>query len=368
MAADEGRLEVGAMGNVRETDSQSTKSGRNIDVHNYARYRASILFVFCLLFFGVRQTVVLQFGWRTQPMQNPNALFANIDLPEIVPIAKRLRKPRRAAQTPQEKEQKQERLATLLDRKGRAAIRVAAKPELLPTRSHLPDSLPDERMDLDDADAVDLGDATGLYALFLNPYGKLKSNGLLLQMPSGPARLTWAEAKPPFLRVPIPPRHNRKGQGEMEIVPGLGERLSLKGKASVGGDIFPIGELRASDGRTMCDDAAIEFLRRLLENPGEVLATAGREMGVCVFCGRKLSDGRSARLGFGKSCAQKFGMLWGLDVEKDEAALAAAVAQQNAERAEHEIAQAAEDARSATDAEIAEPESTKTGAECDTKE
>lgn len=54
-----------------------------------------------------------------------------------------------------------------------------------------------------------------------------------------------------------------------------------------------------------------ELLIRLAADPERVAAEYGRLSGACCFCNRALKDERSTEVGYGKTCASRFGLSWG---------------------------------------------------------
>lgn len=74
------------------------------------------------------------------------------------------------------------------------------------------------------------------------------------------------------------------------------------------GRIEPNGTL--VPGRDLCDEVR-ELLRELADKPAETAAKHGKLTGHCCFCARRLSDERSTQVGYGKVCADHFGMPWG---------------------------------------------------------
>lgn len=77
------------------------------------------------------------------------------------------------------------------------------------------------------------------------------------------------------------------------------------------GRISPAGELelgRDAGGRR---DELVPLLERLASEPAKVAAEYGHLTGNCCFCSRKLSDDRSIAVGYGSTCAKKFGLAWG---------------------------------------------------------
>lgn len=54
-----------------------------------------------------------------------------------------------------------------------------------------------------------------------------------------------------------------------------------------------------------------EFIDRLTAQPVEFLAECSKDMGRCCYCNKPLSDSRSKQVGYGPTCASKWGLPWG---------------------------------------------------------
>ena len=77
------------------------------------------------------------------------------------------------------------------------------------------------------------------------------------------------------------------------------------GKISPNGvlELYREGEQRRAE--------LVPLLVRLAEEPARVAAEFGHLTGHCCFCALKLSDSRSAGVGYGQTCAKRFGLPWG---------------------------------------------------------
>jgi hypothetical protein len=113
-------------------------------------------------------------------------------------------------------------------------------------------------------------------------------------------------------------------------VDGVGEvRLSLAGaKAKQPGTVTvaepkPYGEAKwfgriqrdgsyepSRDGR-LAGEAITTKLKAFAADPAKVASEHGRLTGRCCFCNLKLTDERSTATGFGKQCADNYGLAWG---------------------------------------------------------
>lgn len=77
------------------------------------------------------------------------------------------------------------------------------------------------------------------------------------------------------------------------------------------GRISPRGELELGRDAPPVRAALVELLEKLAANPAQVAADFGHLTGNCCFCARKLADDRSVFVGYGQTCAKKFGLPWG---------------------------------------------------------
>lgn len=64
------------------------------------------------------------------------------------------------------------------------------------------------------------------------------------------------------------------------------------------------------------DEKVTKFLISFASNPEEVAAEHGRLTGKCCFCNRGLKDERSTSVGYGKTCAENYGLQWGKVLSK----------------------------------------------------
>jgi len=70
---------------------------------------------------------------------------------------------------------------------------------------------------------------------------------------------------------------------------------------------YPNAGFRSASGRS----AFGQVLKALAENPAAVAAAYGKLTGNCCFCGSNLSNARSTGVGYGKTCAEHYGLSWG---------------------------------------------------------
>ena len=131
----------------------------------------------------------------------------------------------------------------------------------------------------------------------------LKRPKLWLQLPDGtPVRVTVA--------------------GEKSSTPG---HLTLTDGESFGsnrffGKIAPDGVLTLGGDGYDVQKPLVELLKRLASDPAHVAAEFGHLTGHCCFCSLPLTDERSVMVGYGQTCAEKYGLDWGArPVEKTAA-------------------------------------------------
>ena len=77
------------------------------------------------------------------------------------------------------------------------------------------------------------------------------------------------------------------------------------------GRIDTNGDLYLSHSGKEVKDELIDLLTRLINDPEKVASEYGKLTGNCFACHRQLSDDRSIEVGYGKVCADKFGLRWG---------------------------------------------------------
>lgn len=77
------------------------------------------------------------------------------------------------------------------------------------------------------------------------------------------------------------------------------------------GRIDTNGDLYLSHSGKEVKDELIDLLTRLINDPEKVASEYGKLTGNCFACHRQLSDDRSVEVGYGKVCADKFGLRWG---------------------------------------------------------
>lgn len=78
------------------------------------------------------------------------------------------------------------------------------------------------------------------------------------------------------------------------------------------GRISPSGALELGRDAPPVRDALVDLLVHLASDPAKVAADFGHLTGNCCFCNKKLTDDRSVAVGYGQTCAKKFGLRWGV--------------------------------------------------------
>lgn len=141
-------------------------------------------------------------------------------------------------------------------------------------------------------EAVDVGDLSGVIALFDQAAKHLKFPAVVLGEGDATIRLTVAGP-------------TSKAPGTINVTsPGPFETRTWYGR------IDRTGKLSQSS-KAALPDGAVDRLRRFAADPVAVAAEHGRKTGACCFCARELTDQRSVAVGYGPICADHFGLPWG---------------------------------------------------------
>ena len=77
------------------------------------------------------------------------------------------------------------------------------------------------------------------------------------------------------------------------------------GRIDTNGDLY-----LSSNGKEVKDELT-DLLTRLVNDPEKVASEYGKLTGNCFACHKQLTDDRSIEVGYGKVCANKFGLNWG---------------------------------------------------------
>jgi Family of unknown function (DUF6011) len=136
-----------------------------------------------------------------------------------------------------------------------------------------------------------VGDLSGILALFAKAKAHLKFPAIVLQASGNIIRINVA-----------------------------GERAKVPGSLSVTGERGDDGR-RAWFGRVLTDGTfqpsaeatpqITDMLRAFAADPVKVAGDYGRLTGACCFCSIPLKDERSTAVGYGKICADHYGLPWG---------------------------------------------------------
>jgi hypothetical protein len=81
------------------------------------------------------------------------------------------------------------------------------------------------------------------------------------------------------------------------------------GQSQFFGRISPAGIMEPGrDGSQEQRDELAKLMQRLAADPASTAAAFGHMTGSCTFCGLPLTDERSVAVGYGQTCAKKYGM------------------------------------------------------------
>lgn len=157
-----------------------------------------------------------------------------------------------------------------------------------------------ERKAMQGTPSVDVGDMGGVLALMKQGASKLQHPKVRLALPDGsPVVLTIAG---PTAKVP----------GSINVTDG-----GPYGNNTWYGRVSPQGQWdksRSVFGGTMT--ALTTLLADLAKDPAGVASAYGKLTGNCCFCCKPLTDDRSAGVGYGKVCADKYNLPWGVKAAK----------------------------------------------------
>lgn len=153
---------------------------------------------------------------------------------------------------------------------------------------------------------VDVGELTGIIALFDRARQSLKTPAVVLNVPElahlnegGGIRISVASERAKF------PGSLNVTALDRTILGDYGPSRAWYGR------VHTDGRFECS-GRAANDVVAIAGkLAAFAADPAGVAAEYGRLTGCCCFCNRPLKDERSTAVGYGKVCATRFGLAWG---------------------------------------------------------
>lgn len=138
-----------------------------------------------------------------------------------------------------------------------------------------------------------VGDLSGVLALFDKAANHLKHPAIVLATAAGTIRLYVAGERSKF-------------PGTIQVTEqGGGESRRWYGRISREGIFEQSARLNAE-----CS-VITPRLAELAANPAKVAADHGRLTGRCCFCNTALKDERSTAAGYGPTCADHFGLVWG---------------------------------------------------------
>lgn len=140
-------------------------------------------------------------------------------------------------------------------------------------------------------ETVPVGDMAGVIALFDSAKAHLKAPAIVVAYKE--------EEETRFLR----------------LKPSLGHQGAINVTAEPSRDW--LGRIDAQGGfernRRMASEAEriVPVLQRFAADPVTGAKESARLTGKCVFCNTKLKDERSTNVGYGKTCAGRYGLAWG---------------------------------------------------------
>lgn len=145
-----------------------------------------------------------------------------------------------------------------------------------------------------------VGDLSGILQLFDNAKKHLKYPAIVLGLPA----LTDG------IRISVAGERARF-PGSLTVVrgekPAEGERREWLGRVLLDGTYQPSPAERGG----LLSRSIEAKLREFAAEPARVASEHGRLTGRCCFCNRPLTDERSTAVGYGKTCAEHFGLEWG---------------------------------------------------------
>jgi hypothetical protein len=144
--------------------------------------------------------------------------------------------------------------------------------------------------------AVNVGDLSGITALFDKARQHLKFPAITMSVPAASmtVRVNVAGSGARF------PGSLNVCSGEK---PNMDERRAWYGRVHKDGNYEAAGN---------SNPAIVERLRAFAADPAGIAAEHGKLTGRCCFCNLHLSDERSTAVGYGKRCAQHYGLVWGV--------------------------------------------------------
>jgi len=158
------------------------------------------------------------------------------------------------------------------------------------------------------AEAKQVGDMSGVLNLFASAKAKMKYPKVILAVPETDLTIKLSVAGK-MAKVP----------GSITVVdankPASDGKADWYGRITVDGQFQPAARL---NGRL---DKVVALLKKFAADPAGVAAEHGKTTGLCCFCNHKLGEGedkRSVDVGYGPTCAKKFGVPWGVKPKAPE--------------------------------------------------
>jgi Family of unknown function (DUF6011) len=142
-----------------------------------------------------------------------------------------------------------------------------------------------------------IGDLSGITALFDKARRHLKFPAIVMSVPAA-SRLVRINVAGERARFP----------GTLNVTSGekpTGEGREWFGRVKLNGTYEP--SARASEISAAITARLVEFAA----DPARVASEHGKLVGRCCFCNIALTDERSTAVGYGKICAEHYGLSWG---------------------------------------------------------
>lgn len=146
--------------------------------------------------------------------------------------------------------------------------------------------------------STNVGDLSGIIAMFDKARQHLKFPAIVMSVPKA-GELT--------MRINVAGLQ-AKHPGTLNVADGKkpdfpGDRRTWFGRVMKDGNYVP-----SKDAHEAIAERLVEFAK----DPLRVAAEHGRLTGRCCFCNRHLQDERSTAVGYGPTCAEHYGLAWGV--------------------------------------------------------
>jgi len=136
-----------------------------------------------------------------------------------------------------------------------------------------------------------VGDLSGVYAMFAKAAARLRY-----------PKVHLATDKKRQVRLYVSSARSR--------VPGVVNVID-PGDGTWYGRVYPDGRWEQGNATPAATEDVAQLLNTLGAAPEETAAKYGKVTGCCCFCSRSLEDERSLHVGYGKTCANNYGLHWG---------------------------------------------------------